>query len=146
MQITPINNTHKPAWLPLWHGYLEFYETILATEITDIVFNRLCDPNETQMGGFLAFDGEKAIGLVNYIIHKTCWSDKEVCYLQDLFVDPNVRGGGVGRALINQIADFARENNLRNVYWQTQKTNERAQILYEKMAGPSEFIVYKMQI
>jgi len=133
-------------WLSLWNGYLEFYKSSLAPEVTDIVFNRLCDPAEKNMGGFLAFDGDIAIGLVHYIVHRGTWSVNDVCYLEDLFVGPNVRGGGVGRALINAVADFARESDLRHVYWQTQKTNERAQILYEKMAGPSEFIVYKMSL
>lgn len=133
-------------WLPLWAGYLQFYETDLSTEITELVFERLCDENEKQMGGFLAIDGENAIGLVHFIIHRNTWSDKDVCYLEDLFVSPENRGGGVGRALINSVGEFARENNLRHVYWQTNKLNDRAQILYEKMAGPSEFIVYKMKI
>lgn len=146
MKIIPLAFGHRTPWLPLWQGYLDFYETKLAHEITDLVFNRLCDTDEKNMGGFIAFDGDKAIGLVHYIIHRGTWSDKDVCYLEDLFVDPNVRGGGVGRALINAVADFARENNLRHVYWQTQKTNTRAQILYEKMAGPSEFIVYKLEL
>ena len=146
VKIANIYLCNKSQWLPLWHGYLEFYKSSLAPEITDIVFERLCDPDEKNMGGFLAFDGDRAIGLVHYIVHRNTWSAKDVCYLEDLFVDPNVRGGGVGRALINAVADFARENDLRHVYWQTQKTNERAQILYEKMAGPSEFIVYKMNI
>ena len=146
MIVTPLNNSNYNQWLPLWNGYLEFYKSSLAPEVTEIVFNRLCDPAEKNMGGFLAFDGDIAIGLVHYIVHRGTWSVNDVCYLEDLFVGPNVRGGGVGRALINAVADFARESDLRHVYWQTQKTNERAQILYEKMAGPSEFIVYKMSL
>lgn len=146
MQIRPLKIDDFEQWLPLWAGYLQFYETDLSTEITELVFNRLCDENEKQMGGFLAIDGEKAIGLVHFIIHRNTWSDKDVCYLEDLFVSPEIRGGGVGRALINSVGEFARDNNLRHVYWQTNKLNDRAQILYEKMAGPSEFIVYKMKI
>lgn len=146
MQIRPLKIDDFEQWLPLWVGYLQFYETDLSTEITELVFNRLCDENEKQMGGFLAIDGEKAIGLVHFIIHRNTWSDKDVCYLEDLFVSPEIRGGGVGCALINSVGEFARDNNLRHVYWQTNKLNDRAQILYEKMAGPSEFIVYKMKI
>ncbi len=146
MQIRPLQIDDFEQWLPLWAGYLQFYETDLSTEITELVFERLCDENEKQMGGFLAIDGENAIGLVHFIIHRNTWSDKDVCYLEDLFVSPEIRGGGVGRALINSVGEFARDNNLRHVYWQTNKLNDRAQILYEKMAGPSEFIVYKMKI
>jgi GNAT superfamily N-acetyltransferase len=147
MKIITLTTTHYSHWLVLWNGYLKFYKEDLPQEITDLTFARLCDPNEPNMGGFLAFDDEnRAIGLAHYIIHRGTWSVNDVCYLEDLYVDSNVRGGGVGRALINAVADFARENNLRHVYWQTQKTNKRAQILYEKMAGESEFIVYKMKL
>lgn len=150
IEIKPLKIEYKELWEPLWNGYLVFYKTQLAQDITDFVFERLCNPLEKNMGGFIAFandeDGEKAVGLVNYIIHRGTWSKEDVCYLEDLYVDPNVRGSGVGRKLIEAVADFARQNNLRHVYWQTQKTNERAQILYEKMAGPSEFIVYKMSL
>ena len=164
IEIEKIKNNNFNEWLPLWNGYLEFYNTSLAPEITDVVFNRLCDPNEPNMGGFLAYEGDKAfpkkcdavfgqetqqkenraIGLVHYIIHRGTWSNKDVCYLEDLFVAPNVRGGGVGRALINAVADFARENNLRHVYWMTQNNNSRARLLYDNIAGQSEFVVYKL--
>lgn len=144
MKLIPLSTPDFHNWLPLWNGYLEFYKTSLAPEITDVVFNRLCDPNEPNMGGFLAYYGDKAIGLVHYIIHRNTWSDKDVCYLEDLFVAPNVRGGGVGRALINKVADFARENNLRHVYWMTQNNNSRARLLYDNIAGQSEFVVYKL--
>ncbi|MBN8649207.1 MAG: GNAT family N-acetyltransferase [Caulobacterales bacterium] len=166
MLVVSLTNTHYSHWLPLWRGYLEFYQEDLPQEITEITFKRLCDHAEKNMGGFIAFEGEKAfpkkceavfgqetrkkenraIGLVHYVVHRCTWSDKDVCYLEDLYVDPNVRGGGVGRALINKVADFARENDLRHVYWQTNKANERSQILYEKMAGESEFIVYKLKL
>lgn len=146
MKIINLDNNHKGHWLPLWNGYLEFYKENLPQEITDFVFKRLCDPNDKNMGGFIAFDGDKAIGFVNFVVHAGTWGIEDVCYLEDLFVDPNVRGGGVGRALINKVADFAREENHRHVYWQTNKSNERAQILYEKMAGPSQFIVYKLKL
>ena len=146
MEILDLNEIHKSQWLPLWNGYLEFYKENLPQEITDLTFARLCDPNEHNMGGFMAFDGDKAIGLVHYVIHRGTWSGKDVCYLEDLFVDPNVRGGGVGRALINKVADFAREEDHRHVYWMTQNDNSRARILYDNMAGQSEFVVYKLGI
>ena len=68
MAYVSIMEAHFTQWLPLWHGYLEFYKSSLAPEITDIVFKRLCDPDEKNMGGFIAFDGANAIGLVHYIV------------------------------------------------------------------------------
>jgi len=146
MNIRSLQNNEFAHWLPLWRGYLEFYESTLPPEITANTFARLCDPAVKDMGGYIAFDGDVAVGIVHYIIHKTCWSDKDVCYLQDLFVAKDARAGGIGRALIEKVADFARKNNLMKVYWQTQETNKTAQILYDKMAGPSEFNVYNLKL
>lgn len=146
LEIRNLLLSDREVWLPLWAGYLEFYESILVDEVTQYTFARLCDPNETQMGGFIAFDGEDAVGIVHYVIHKTCWSDKDVCYLQDLFVAPNCRKGGVGRTLIEKVHEYACENNLYKTYWQTHNTNETARKLYDKVAQDSGFIVYKMDI
>lgn len=146
MQIHPLNTTHYSDWLPLWQGYLEFYETNLSQETTDVVFNRLCDTNKTNMGGFIAYDGNVALGFVHYIIHDGTWDTREVCYLEDLFVSHKARGKGIGRALIEQVTNHAKQNNLRNVYWMTHETNKTAQILYDKMADNDGFIVYKIKL
>ena len=44
----------------------------------------------------------KLVGLTHYLYHRHGWKVENVCYLQDLYADPSVRGMGVGRALIVQ--------------------------------------------
>lgn len=141
-----LNIDHQSHWLPLWQGYLEFYESTLASDVTYKTFARLSDPLEFDMGGYIAFDGDEAVGIVHYIVHRTCWSDKDICYLQDLFVAPNYRKGGIGRALIEEVASFARDHDLLKVYWQTQTNNKTARRLYDNIAQDSGFMVYKMDI
>ena len=46
-----------------------------------------------------------------------------VCYLSDLFVQPNVRGSGAGRALIDHVIGFAKGRGLGNYRWLTQDYN-----------------------
>ena len=146
MEIKTIEATHFDDWLPLWDGYLVFYETTLKDEITRDVFDRICDKNYGQMGGFIAYENSVALGLVHYIIHDNTWSDKKVCYLEDLFTAAEARGKGVGRALIEKVAEYAKHTNCRHVYWQTHKTNKTAQALYNKVAEDTEFLVYKKTI
>jgi GNAT superfamily N-acetyltransferase len=80
------------------------------------------------------------------VTHRTCWSTRDTCYLQDLFVSPDVRGGGHGRALIDAVYAHASAVGCQRVYWQTQQTNTTAQVLYDKVAECSGFIVYRMPI
>jgi GNAT superfamily N-acetyltransferase len=46
--------------------------------------------------------GGRGVGLVHVIVHAHGWQDAPVTYLQDLYADPEVRGKGVGRALIER--------------------------------------------
>lgn len=146
MSVRPLAAADKAAWLPLWHGYLTFYEASLAPEVDDITFSRLTGGAE-PMGGFLCEDeAGRAIGLLHWITHRTCWSEKLTCYLQDLFVAADVRGGGHGRALIEAVYEKAAAMDCQRVYWQTHETNLTAQALYNRIAVKSGFIVYRKEL
>jgi GNAT superfamily N-acetyltransferase len=80
------------------------------------------------------------------VIHRTTWSEKNICYLQDLFTVPEARGTGVGRELIAAVNAMAREKNCFRVYWQTHETNLPGQALYDKVADKSGFIVYRQPL
>jgi GNAT superfamily N-acetyltransferase len=54
-----------------------------------------------------------------------------------------VRGGGVGEALINAVFDSADSQGATKTYWQTHELNYRARGLYDKMGRKSAFILYE---
>ncbi len=56
---------------------------------------------------------------------------------------PDVRGRGVARALIEAVADWARERKCPRVYWQTQESNATARALYDTLADRPGFIQYR---
>ena len=89
--IRPLTANDRAAWEPLWQGYLTFYKASLTPETSDATFARLTGGQE-PMGGFIAERDGKAIGIVNYVLHRTTWSQKEICYLQDLFTSEDARG------------------------------------------------------
>lgn len=69
-----------------------------------------------------------------------------ICYLQDLFTSEGSRGRGVGRALIQEVCLRARAAGSTRVYWQTHETNQVAQLLYDRVAERSGFIVYRRDL
>jgi len=73
-------------------------------------------------------------------------SGNTVCYLSDLYVSPDSRGLGVGKALIDQVLDFARSRNLSGVRWLTQESNYTARSLYDKYNKKTDFILYSLTI
>jgi GNAT superfamily N-acetyltransferase len=143
--IRPLASSDRAAWEPLWQGYLTFYKASLAPAISDESFARLTGGAE-PMGGYVAERDGKAIGIVHWVIHRSTWNTKNICYLQDLFTAPEARGTGAGRALIEAVRTMAQEKGCFRVYWQTHESNLQAQDLYDKVAEKSGFIVYRQPL
>ncbi|AOB24953.1 MULTISPECIES: GNAT family N-acetyltransferase [Bordetella] len=141
-EIRPLSADDYDAWLPLWRGYQEFYKVQLADAATAQTWRRFLDPAE-PMHAALAWRDGKAIGMVHWIFHRSCWTTGDYCYLQDLFVAPDVRGSGAGRALIEHVYADARARDAARVYWLTHETNTDAMHLYDHIADRSGFLQYR---
>ena len=141
--IRPLARSDHAEWRRLWTSYLEFYETSVPEEVYVSTWTRLLDDGNYEPGGFIAEADGKAVGLVHYIFHRTCWAVADNCYLQDLYADPDVRGTGVGRALIEAVYAKADEAGAANVYWMTQHFNETARTLYDRIGKLTPFIKYE---
>jgi GNAT superfamily N-acetyltransferase len=121
--IMPLVAANHAEWAPLWRGYLDFYRAAVDATTTETTFARLTSGVE-PMRGFLARAGDgAAIGLVYWIVHRSCWTVGDSCYLQDLFVAAGRRGGGVGRLLIDAVVAKARALGCSRVHWLTRETN-----------------------
>ena len=132
-------------WLPLWTGYNTFYKRVLPDEVTQATWARFFDPAE-PVHALVAEDNGQLLGLVHYLFHRATAMIEYNCYLADLFSNELARGKGVGKALIEAVYDRARIAGSSRVYWQTHETNAVAQVLYNKVAERSGFIVYRKQI
>ncbi|AAY95338.1 GNAT family N-acetyltransferase [Pseudomonas protegens] len=142
IQIRPVTAADHSAWLPLWQAYLRFYETELADAVTQSTWQRFLDPSEPTNAA-LAWDGERAVGLVHFIYHRSNWSIESSCYLQDLLVTPDQRGTGVGRQLIEFVYTQAKQDGCAKVHWLTHETNATAIQLYERIAERPGFIQFR---
>ncbi|MFK0206946.1 GNAT family N-acetyltransferase [Agrobacterium sp. NPDC090283] len=142
--VRPLHKDDEGEWRRLWTAYLAFYETVMPEEIYTTTFARLTgDATEGEYRGLLATLDGKPIGLAHYLFHRSCWTVRNVCYLQDLYADPEVRGTGVGRALIEGVYAKAHEVGAPEVYWMTQEFNTTARKLYDHIADKTPFIIYQ---
>lgn len=133
----------KADWLPLWRGYLEFYKAKESPETTEITFSRLTSDSE-PMGGFMVRSPTgKALGIVHWIQHRSCWTVGDYCYLQDLYVSPEARNVGIGRQLIERVYLLASSRQCSRVHWLTHETNTEAMKLYDHIAERSGFLQYR---
>jgi len=142
MNIRPVKPEDFEQWLPLWKGYQTFYKTDIAHEVTLKTWQRFLDPAEPMHAAVAEQDG-RLIGTVHYIFHRSCWTSGDYCYLQDLFAVPEVRGTGVGRALIEHVYARAAEAGSPRVWWLTHESNTHAMLLYDRIADKSGFVQYR---
>lgn len=143
LAIRPIVASDEAEWRRLWTGYLEFYEATVPEEVYRSTFARLLGGGDYEPRGLLAVRDGQPVGLVHYFFHRHCWRIENVCYLQDLFADPAVRGGGVGRALIEAVYRVADEADCPSVYWLTQDFNTTARRLYDRVGKLTPFVKYQ---
>jgi len=142
IDIKPIDVNDFDIWLPLWKSYQRFYDVDIEESVTHRTWARLLDPIE-PMHAALAMAYDRALGLVHSIYHRSTWTTSDDCYLQDLFVDQEARGSGIGRALIEHVYEDARRHGAQRVYWQTHESNDNAMQLYDRVAYRAPFIQYR---
>ena len=140
--IRPLAQSDEGAWRTLWKAYLEYYETSLPDEVYQTTFERLLGPDHPHQNALIAEQSGLPVGLVHYIYHAHNWRLEDVCYLQDLYADPSVRGTGVGRALIEAVYKAADIDGHPAVYWMTQDFNHTARQLYDRIGTLTPFIKY----
>ncbi len=126
----------------MWTAYLAFYETSVPEEVYTSTFERLLSDDPHEFNGLIAEIGGRPVGLAHYLFHRHAWKVENVCYLQDLYADPEVRGLGVGRALIEAVYARADAAGAPAVYWLTQDFNHTARQLYDRIAKLTPFIRY----
>ncbi|MCZ4289805.1 GNAT family N-acetyltransferase [Hoeflea alexandrii] len=148
VEIRPITLADEPEWRRLWTLYLEFYESSVPEEVYRTTLARIVGDHVAgeasfyEPRGMLALVDGKPAGLVHYFYHRHCWKIEQVCYLQDLYAAPDVRGTGVGRALIEAVYAQADADGCPSVYWMTQEFNATARKLYDRIATLTPFIKY----
>lgn len=142
--IRPLEDADHAAWRALWTAYLEFYGTSVSETVYETTWRRLFDPGEFEPSCLLALIDGRAVGLVHFLFHRSCWSVEGNCYLQDLFTEDEARGRGVGEALIEAVRARAGKRGVSNVYWMTHETNATARRLYDRVARRTGFLEYDL--
>jgi GNAT superfamily N-acetyltransferase len=145
ISIRAAQTADKQRWLVLWQGYLDFYQTELSAEQSELTWQRILDP-EFNMKCALALDDGVIVGFTTYSLQNSTWSENGHCYLEDLFVDLTVRGKGVGRALIEHVKSYAIENKCSRLYWNTDEDNATARKLYDSYALESGKRQYRIAL
>ena len=145
LEISPVSAAEYEELLPLIAAYQRFYG---VEDVDDgrnrEFFRRFLAPSEDGLLLAARREGE-LVGYACLYWHFSSTAARETVLMNDLFVVPEVRGGGVGRALIEASLAVARERGAADLEWQTAPDNHTAQRLYDATgAGRSTWIAYEL--
>ncbi|HEY9413178.1 MAG TPA: GNAT family N-acetyltransferase [Pseudonocardia sp.] len=86
--------------------------------------------------GHVALLGDgRAVGIALWFLNYSTWTGVPGIYLEDLFVRPEHRGGGAGRALLAELAAECVRNGYRRLQWSVLDWNTPSIEFYERLGA-----------
>jgi GNAT superfamily N-acetyltransferase len=94
----------------------------------------------------LAFEGQSPVGFAVFFYNFSTWLGRPGLYLEDLFVKPDNRGKGYGRALLIELAKIARGRDCGRMEWAVLDWNEPAIKFYRSLGAKpmDEWTVFRL--
>ena len=129
---------------PLVRAYIDFYkEPQPHAERLDALLAILAGQPDVGVQFVAERDGELHGFATVYLTYDTV-AARRIAIMNDLFVAPDDRNIGLGRALIRQCHEFARDNDCSVLQWITADDNATAQALYDKLGQRTSWVTYSM--
>lgn len=132
-------------WAPLFAAYREFYELEERPEVVERVWGWIQDDQHEVNALVAVVDGE-VVGFAHHRLYSRPSEGATGLFLDDLFTASQLRGRGVGRALIDRLAELARELGAAKVRWVTAPDNTTAQRLYDDLADRTDWLTYDLVV
>ena len=145
LTISVVGTPDLPELAPMLRGYCDFYEVDPSDEKLAALSEALiADPDEGVQLMARAADG-KPVGFATiYWTWQTLYAAR-VGVLNDLYVTPESRGTGTGRALIARSLQLCHERGAEKLVWETAPDNTTAQRLYDGIgAEKSTWLTYEL--
>jgi GNAT superfamily N-acetyltransferase len=145
-QIRPARLEDVPVILQLIRDlatYERAPDEVVATEeqLVDVLFGE-----RPVAEVLLAFEEKSPVGFAVYFYNFSTWLGRPGLYLEDLFVEPEKRGKGYGRALLVELARIARDRGCGRMEWAVLNWNEPAIKFYQALGAKpmDEWTVFRL--
>jgi GNAT superfamily N-acetyltransferase len=145
VQVRPVSANELEEVLPLIAGYQNFYGAEPDNERNRRFFSRFLDPSEEGLLLGAWADGS-VVGFATLYWFFSSTKAAESVLMNDLFVRDDIRGKGIGRALIHRALDEARRRGAAHLEWFTAPDNATAQRLYDSVPGVGRSTWYAYEI
>jgi GNAT superfamily N-acetyltransferase len=146
IEVRPAREDEIDDLMPLMRAYVAFYESDPPDEgVVEMLRTLITDPSQGAV--FIARQEGKAVGVATLDWKWSSLKGARIGYLEDLFVDPEARGGGIADALIQLCADRCRERGMPALEWLTAPDNHRAQKVYNRTgAEAGTYVEYDLEL
>ena len=90
-------------------------------------------------------ENEKEVGFFMYFFNFSTWVDRSGFYLEDLFIEPEYRKKGYGKAAFRKMAEIALENGCKRMDWVCLNWNQPSIDFYEGIGAVAqrEWILFR---
>ena len=126
---------------------LAIYEKSPASVLsTDADLHEALFAQTPYLFGDVAVDGDEVIGFAVWYINYSTWRGRHGIYLEDLYVKPERRGQGVGKALLKTLAARCVERGYARLEWWVLDWNAPAIEFYKSVGAKpmSDWTVYRL--
>jgi GNAT superfamily N-acetyltransferase len=136
------------ALLPLMRGYADFYGAAPGDDALLALSRALVGDPEREGLQLIARDPDgTAVGFATIYWTWSTLRAGRIGVMNDLFVAPDARGGGIADALITACQERCEARGAHVLAWKTAKDNHRAQAVYERVGGRrSEWLDYDLPV
>lgn len=137
--------TDLPLLLPLVRAYCDFYE-VAPRDDRLVALSRALIDDPSEGIQLLARDAEgRPVGFATVYWTWQTLDATRIGVMNDLYVVPELRGGGVGRRLIEHCRGLCRKRGATKLVWETAPDNATAQRLYDSTAAEaSTWVTYEI--
>lgn len=145
LSINPLSVNDYGTWKKLYADYAEVWSEPVVDDNLAQVWAFLTKP-EYEAYGLGLRDKETLVGFMHYMLYPCTRSAKITCYLQDLYVAPQYRNKGHGKAMIQCLAEIGAKEGWRRIAWKTRPANQVAQKLYDSLAKHDDDVHYILSL
>lgn len=146
VDVRPIQPADVTAVVGLVHELADYERAPESCHLTDDQLSAALFGAAPALFGHVAVEGGQVIGLALWFLNFSTWNGVHGLYLEDLYVRPDSRGSGAGRALLTRLAQTCVERGYSRLEWWVLDWNDPAHGFYRALGAEpmSEWTVWRL--
>ena len=133
--IQALSATDIPQFISLMQAFAEFDGSTDEFELTTEDIRKNWLGANPKIHTLLKYDGEKAIGMLNYFYTFSSFQGKSCIWVEDVFILDSYRGKGYGVELFHAVREIAKQQSCPRVEWLVRKNNDAGRRFYDRLGA-----------